>query len=73
MPTFFKNALGIIYVFDVTNQDSLINLEKWRELVQKYINTQSFTEILIGNKIDLINFREVPSENAQKWAIRNRI
>lgn len=73
MPTFFKNALGIIYVFDVTNEESLLNLDKWRDLALKYINTQNFTEMLIGNKIDLMNFREVSPENCQKWAILNRI
>jgi GTPase SAR1 family protein len=30
LPSFFKSVMGIIYVFDLTNQSSLDNLPKWK-------------------------------------------
>ena len=30
LPSYFKSAMGIIYVFDLTNSDSLDNLAHWR-------------------------------------------
>jgi hypothetical protein len=38
-------------------------------MVVKYVNSQNYTEMIIGNKSDLLHFREVNSEEVQKWAM----
>lgn len=37
------------------------------------MNNQNYTEIIIGNKTDLLHFREVTAEEVQKWKVGKRI
>ena len=52
IPSYLKDAICAIIVFDVTNSASLKNAEKWLAIYNesKPINGYS---ILVGNKIDL--------------------
>ena len=60
---FFKNAQGVILVFDINNKDSFINLKEWLDSIYENIGENSPTQIIIlGNKIDLT--REVDKEEA---------
>jgi GTPase SAR1 family protein len=51
--------MGVVYVYDVTRRETFEKLEVWRETVQKYMNSQRYTEMVLGNKIDLGHFREM--------------
>jgi GTPase SAR1 family protein len=33
IPAFFKNVIGAIYVFDLTNEETLNNLKLWKEKI----------------------------------------
>lgn len=35
--SYFKNAMGVIYVFDLTNEESLSNLKYWHDKVDEQI------------------------------------
>ena len=70
---YFKNAMGVIYVYDITKEDSLESLSKWRETVLNNSNCHSINELLVGNKSDLTNLREVSLEKAKKWSAENDI
>lgn len=37
-------------------------------MVIKHQNNQNFVEMVIGNKKDLVNFREVSENEGRKWA-----
>jgi small GTP-binding protein len=50
---FYKGAKGIVYVFDLNNKKTFENLTEWKREIDKAIN--SFSSILIGNKVDLID------------------
>ncbi|MFX1380393.1 MAG: Rab family GTPase, partial [Promethearchaeota archaeon] len=55
---FYKGAKGIVYVFDLTDKNTLLNLRYWKDEIEKII--ENFSSVLVGNKLDLVN-----SENLQ--------
>ena len=58
---FYKNATGVVYVFDLTNETSLVNLEAWKKRVNEQKNSRAI-QMLLGNKKDLYNLKEVSKE-----------
>jgi small GTP-binding protein len=67
---FYRNAHGILFVFDVTNQTSFDHLKDW-------LNSSNecdidFKKIIVGNKIDL-NDRVVNKETMEFFAEKNQI
>ncbi|MHA1450556.1 MAG: Rab family GTPase [Candidatus Hodarchaeales archaeon] len=62
---FFKNAIGAILVFDLTSRKTLTNLIQWYQDLQKYC--PSCTNILIGNKCDLSDEREVYKDEPETY------
>lgn len=52
--SYFKGAVGIILVYDVTDAKSYENIEYWLNKV-KEIGGNNIEIILIGNKIDMRN------------------
>lgn len=66
--TFYRNAEGVCLVFDLTNKASFLALkEAWLDDVRKYA-TERVQLLLIGNKSDLADSREVTEEEAQAFA-----
>ena len=63
-----KNVLGIIYIFDVTNKQSLNSINKWVNDVNETIDAEKFPSVLVGNKIDLEDEREVTMEEGKNLA-----
>jgi len=65
-PLFYEGAHAIIYVFDVTRESTVISLPNWVKETKKVIpNSPS---VLIGNKVDLKDKREVGDDIGQKFA-----
>lgn len=50
---YYKGGHGVFLVFDATSKDSLTNLQRWANDVDKYC--PDAVKYLIGNKIDLID------------------
>ena len=65
--SYYKGAHGIILVYDITNHNSFQNLDLWLEEVEKHGAT-NLTKILIGNKSDLEELRQVEKKEAEKKA-----
>ena len=64
---FFKNADGIILVYDVTNEETFKQIHQWIEDIQK--NKLQRTKVfLVGNKIDDEEKRVVQKETAETFA-----
>ena len=64
--TYYSGARVGFIVFDVTNQQSFNNVERWhREIISAERNA---ILILVGNKVDLIDQRVVSKEDADKIA-----
>ena len=65
---FYKDASGVIMVFDVDNRDSYISLVHWEEEMKRYgIDMTRVKVVVCGNKCDSKG-REVKEQEAQRWA-----
>ena len=67
---YFKDAQGIVLLYDVTDRESFNNLNIWLEQIEKNMFKEDLSIILVGNKIDL-NFRNVSYEEAENFAKNN--
>ena len=68
--TYFRGGNGLLLIYDITNKDSFKNLESWLIEIEKNAS-ENILKILIGNKSDLEEDREISKEEAQAFANRN--
>ena len=66
---YFRNAQGIIIVYDITNEETYINLKYWIESIKSNMDSEieKIKIIIIGNKLDCEK-REVKFEEAELFA-----
>ena len=64
---YFRNAQGVLIVYDVTNEETFEHLKYWIPSVKKHIDIKQIPAIILGNKIDEIK-REVTKEKALNYA-----
>jgi len=64
---YYRGADGIIMVYDVTSSESFDHVEEWLSEVDRYAN-ENTSKLLIGNKADLIEEKQVTKETAQAFA-----
>jgi small GTP-binding protein len=65
---YFKDSLGMIIVYDITNMESFRSVDKWLEIAKEYIAFKSIKLLLLGNKIDLDEDRQVSILEASDYA-----
>ena len=71
---YYKRCDVIIIVFDVTNRESFDKISYWVKAIHD--NTDSGNkckQVLIGNKIDLENERQISKEEGEKMASSYKI
>ncbi|KAF8642350.1 hypothetical protein AX16_009619 [Volvariella volvacea WC 439] len=70
--SYYRGAAGAILVYDITNRDSFKNLARWladaRALASPYLIT-----VLVGNKSDRDEERQVEWAEASTWAQQNDV
>ena len=66
-PNFIKKADGIILMYDITNRESFEKISKWRKDILDN-KEKDFPVILVGNKSDLENERQVQREEGENIA-----
>ena len=59
---YFKDAHGIIIVYDVTSRDSFNNIHEWMKIAYDHIDKNKASLIFLGNKTDLTEERDVSFE-----------
>lgn len=64
---YFRSTHGFIFVYDISDRESFVNLSNWFDLAFN-VNRTSFVNFLIGNKKDLDGERQVSTEEAQEIA-----
>ena len=71
--SYFRNAEGVILAFDVTNTSSYDNLKDWIGSIKKNLEGKNIflPLIIVGNKIDMEESREVEKETAEQFATEN--
>ena len=60
-------AQGIIIVYDVTDRDTFDNVRTWITEIEKY-STAGVCKILVGNKCDMEDRRQVTYEEGKEFA-----
>ena len=70
--SYFRNAIGIILVFDVTDQGSFDKLPKWLSDARAEADPNAVV-MLVGNKLDQASKRVVSREDAETYAENNNL
>ena len=65
--SYYKGSHGCFIVYDITNETSFENVERWYEYVQREAG-KNISIILVGNKCDLENERKISKEKGQEKA-----
>ncbi|PWA28057.1 hypothetical protein CCH79_00012097 [Gambusia affinis] len=65
--SYYRSANALILTYDITCEDSFRCLPEWLKEIEQYANNQVVT-ILVGNKIDLADKREVLRLRAEDFA-----
>ncbi len=65
--SYYKGAHGIIVVYDITDKDSFAKVTEWMSEVDKHAS-ENISRILVGNKVDLEDKREVTYQEAKELA-----
>ncbi len=73
-PSFFRNAEGVVIAYDVTNSESFDNLKFWISSIKTNLFEKNIfiPIIIIGNKIDLEDMREISKDVASTFAKENK-
>ena len=67
---YYKNSVCSFIVYDVTNRQSFLNVQDWFNECKKQ-TPKTVMMVLVGNKIDLNNKREVSYEEGENFAKNN--
>lgn len=65
--SYYRGAQGIIIVYDVTDLESFNNLNNWLQEIDKF-GTNGVTKLIVGNKNDLTDKKQVTLEMAEEFA-----
>ena len=64
--TYYQGAQAAFIVYDLTNKDSFINIEKWFSELKNFIGEKQVPIVIVGNKLDLEKERVVDYQLALK-------
>ncbi|KAJ2725740.1 GTP-binding protein [Coemansia sp. Benny D115] len=64
---YYRGAMGILLVYDVTDERSFNNIDNWHMNVEQHAS-EGVNKILIGNKCDIEDRRAVAKERGQALA-----
>ena len=64
---YYRSSHGFLYVYDISNKDSLTNLNMWINMTNENCNT-NVINFLVGNKSDLEEEREISKEEGEEFA-----
>ncbi|KAH3758788.1 GTP-binding protein [Pelomyxa schiedti] len=68
--SYYRGAAGALLCYDITRRDTFNNLSAWLEDTRKHANS-SMAIVLIGNKADCEDMRQVSVEEGQTFARDN--
>nr|KAJ0213345.1 hypothetical protein LSAT_V11C400177250 [Lactuca sativa] len=69
---YYRGAVGALIVYDISRKITFENVEKWLKEVRDH-KDQNMVIVLLGNKADQTNLREVQREDAKAFAERENI
>jgi len=65
--SYYKGAHGIIMVYDITDKQSFRDIDNWLAEVEKHAS-ENVNKLLVGNKCDLEQNRQVSFEEGKAYA-----
>jgi GTPase SAR1 family protein len=66
-PDYLTDSRAGIIVYDITNRESFENVKKWHKIITE-VAFQDIVLILVGNKVDLDDSREISMDEAMDLA-----
>ena len=70
---YYRNSVGVLLVYDVTDKNSFDNLSQWMSEAKKHIEPHQATFALVGCKQDKSDMRKVSDEDVRSFAIQNNM
>jgi len=70
--SYYRGAAGAVLVYDITSRDSFANLSRWLSDARA-LGSPHLVVVLVGNKSDRDDDREVSWEEASRWASENDV
>lgn len=64
---YYRGAVGAMLVYDITKQQSFDHVQRWLEELRAHADA-NIVIMLIGNKSDLSNLRQVETDTAREFA-----
>jgi small GTP-binding protein len=64
---YYRGSAGALLVFDLSNRDSFENIGRWLQDIRDVARSDVVT-LLIGNKSDLVDKRQVTTDEAETFA-----
>ena len=69
LPTYVRGARGGLFMYDITNYFSIAHIDDWLSVIRKEKRAEDwFPIIMVGGKADLINEREVGTQEGREIA-----
>jgi len=65
--SYYRGAHGIIVVYDTTDSESFEHVKTWMHEIDRYAG-ENVNKLLVGNKSDLVEKRQVDTETAKAYA-----
>nr|XP_033806239.1 ras-related protein Rab-30 isoform X2 [Geotrypetes seraphini] len=65
--SYYRSANALILTYDISCEESFRCLPEWLREIEQYANSKVIT-VLVGNKIDLAEKREVSQQRAEEFA-----
>ena len=69
---YYRKAAGVLLVYDITNEESFSNLDRWMDEVLAFAESDAVV-FLIGNKKDLIDQRRITQEQGLDYAKKHNL
>lgn len=64
---YYRGAMGIILVYDITNEKSFDNIKTWIKNIEQHAN-EDVEKMILGNKCDMEDKRVITKEQGEKLA-----
>jgi len=70
--SYYRGAMGIMLVYDITNAKSFDNIAKWLRNIDEHAS-EEVVKMLLGNKCDMTDRRVVSKECGERIAVEHQI